>query len=132
MSRLAVRFRLDLDTRSSVGPGKIALLEQIGRVGSLSQAARELGMSYRRAWLLLQSVNQAFRGPVVTLRTGGPGGGGARVTALGTTVIHAYRSLEQRFQRQAEQAFGDMARSSRQVAPPQGRRRRALSRRKGG
>jgi len=85
-------------------------------------------MSYRRAWLLLQSVNQSFRRPVVTVRTGGRGGGGASVTALGAAVIQTYRSLEQRFQKQAEEAFGEIVRSSRPVATSQGVRRRALSR----
>ncbi|MDE2136948.1 MAG: LysR family transcriptional regulator, partial [Gammaproteobacteria bacterium] len=56
----AVRFRVDFGRDGSVGPGKIALLEHIGSRGSLSQAARELGMSYRRAWLLLASLNRAF------------------------------------------------------------------------
>ncbi|HEV2284600.1 MAG TPA: LysR family transcriptional regulator, partial [Steroidobacteraceae bacterium] len=67
----AVRFRVDFGRDGSVGPGKIALLEHIGSRGSLSQAARELGMSYRRAWLLLASLNRAFDERVVLSAKGG-------------------------------------------------------------
>jgi len=59
-----IRFRIDFGPRSCVGPGKISLLEQIERCGSLSEAARDLNMSYRRAWQLLDSLNSCFRTPV--------------------------------------------------------------------
>lgn len=66
-----IRFRVEFGTRCCVGPGKIALLEAIHRMGSLSQAARDLGMSYRRAWLLTSSLNTSFREAVVLLTRGG-------------------------------------------------------------
>src|SRR3974390_1361736 len=76
MVTASIRFRVDFGDRCAIGPGKIALLETIARTGSLSQAARDLKMSYRRAWLLLNSVNTSFRRPVAALSTGGGGGGG--------------------------------------------------------
>jgi molybdate transport system regulatory protein len=91
---LDVRLRIDLGPRSSIGPGKIALLERIEASGSLAQAARELGMSYRRAWLLLDDLNHALAQPVTTASVGGAGGGGARLTPFGRELIAAYREVE--------------------------------------
>lgn len=91
---LGVRLRIDIGPRSSIGPGKIALLERIEASGSLSQAARELGMSYRRAWLLLDDLNHALAEPVTTASIGGAGGGGARLTPFGRELIAAYRDVE--------------------------------------
>ena len=79
-TQLGVRLRVDLGPAQSIGPGKIALLERIEATGSLSQAARDLAMSYRRAWLLLDDLNHAFTEPVTTASIGGAGGGGARLT----------------------------------------------------
>jgi molybdate transport system regulatory protein len=93
-TRLDIRLRIDFGATSSVGPGKIVLLEQIARTGSLSQAARELGMSYRRAWQLLDDLNHSFREPVATASVGGPGGGGVVLTAFGEQLIAAYRDAE--------------------------------------
>lgn len=76
----------------AMGPGKADLLEAIGRTGSISAAARALGMSYRRAWLLVDTANRCFRAPLVeTVR-----GGGARITAEGEAVVAAYRRLAAR------------------------------------
>jgi molybdate transport system regulatory protein len=83
MARSSIRFRVDFEGRCSVGFGKIALLEGIARTGSVSQAAREMDMSNRRAWLLVDSLNQGFDQPVVTANIGGIGGGGASVTPFG-------------------------------------------------
>ena len=71
MKAVSVRFRVDLSAACAIGPGKVALLEAIATSGSLSQAARDLDMSYRRAWLLLAGLNASFRDPVVTLTKGG-------------------------------------------------------------
>jgi molybdate transport system regulatory protein len=92
---LGVRLRVDLGPGSSIGPGKVALLERIEASGSLSQAARELGMSYRRAWLLLDDLNHILGEPVSTASVGGAGGGGARLTQFGRRLIAAYREVEQ-------------------------------------
>jgi molybdate transport system regulatory protein len=91
---LTVRFRVDFASRCSVGVGKIQLLEGIARTGSLSQAAREMRMSYRRAWLLLADLNASFDSPVARTATGGRGGGGAVLTPFGCELVAGYRKLE--------------------------------------
>jgi len=95
---LSVRLRFGADAR--IGPGKIALLEAIGRVGSIAAAGREMGMSYRRAWLLIDSLNRMFDTPVVHASSGGSHGGGAGLSALGEQLVTAYRAME----RDTEQA----------------------------
>lgn len=89
-----VRFRVDFCEACSVGVGKIELLEAIARAGSLSQAARQMSMSYRRAWLLVDSLNREFDTPVASTSIGGSGGGGAVLTEFGQSLIDAYRALE--------------------------------------
>jgi molybdate transport system regulatory protein len=86
-------IRIDLASGGRIGPGKIALLEEIGRSGSISAAGRAMKMSYRRAWQLVEDLNQTL-GPVVETATGGAGGGGARLTEAGKTVVQEYRALE--------------------------------------
>jgi molybdate transport system regulatory protein len=92
---VGVRLRIDIGPDCSIGPGKIALLEQIERSGSLSQAARILKMSYRRAWLLLEDLNRTLGQPVTTASIGGAGGGGAQITPFGRHVAAAFREIEQ-------------------------------------
>lgn len=91
-----IRFRVDFRDQCSVGIGKITLLEAIARTGSLSQAARDIGMSYRRAWLLIDSMNTDFDTAVTSATAGGSGGGGAQLTPFGRELIQAYRELEGR------------------------------------
>jgi molybdate transport system regulatory protein len=91
---LTVRFRVDIARRCSIGIGKIELLEGIALTGSLSQAARRMRMSYRRAWLLLADLNKSFDHPVVHTSTGGRGGGGAVLTPFGERLVAGYRKLE--------------------------------------
>jgi molybdate transport system regulatory protein len=97
MAAPVVRFRIDFAEHSSVGPGKIRLLEAIRDSGSLSQAARDIGMSYRRAWLLVESLKQSFGEPVTAASTGGKDGGGMLVTEFGDALIKNYRELERDF-----------------------------------
>lgn len=78
----------------AMGPGKADLLRAIEDSGSISAAARDLGMSYRRAWLLVDTMNQCFKSPVVETLTGGQRGGGARVTELGREVLERYVAME--------------------------------------
>jgi molybdate transport system regulatory protein len=87
-------IRIDLASGDRIGPGKIALLEAIRSTGSISAGARSLGMSYRRAWLLVEQVNQALREPAVTAETGGRSGGGAALTPVGQRVVNLYRAIE--------------------------------------
>jgi molybdate transport system regulatory protein len=105
MSLPSVRFRVEFGPDEAVGPGKIALLEHIAQTGSLSQAARDLNMSYRRAWLLLESLNGAFVERVAVTSKGGRGGGGASLTAFGHTLIRTYRAFEKETQRRAARHF---------------------------
>ncbi len=90
-----VSLRLDLACGARIGPGKVALLEEIGRAGSISAAGRALRMSYRRAWDLVEDLNRHLGTAVVATAAGGSGGGGAQLTAAGEAVIAAYRGLEQ-------------------------------------
>jgi molybdate transport system regulatory protein len=94
MSALHLSIRIDLPSGDRIGPGKIALLEAIRSTGSISAGARALGMSYRRAWLLVEEINTALREPAVSAETGGRSGGGAVVTRTGERVIALYRSIE--------------------------------------
>ena len=89
-----IRFRIDFAENSNLGPGKIALLEGIRTYGSMSEAARRMGISYRRAWLLLDSLNKSFNIPATVNSVGGRGGGGAEVTPFGVLLIERYRELE--------------------------------------
>ena len=88
-------LRVDLVPNGRIGPGKIALLEQIDRSGSISAAGRALGMSYRRAWVLVDELNRLFAAPVVTTQLGGSHGGGAALTTLGSEIVARFRALEQ-------------------------------------
>jgi molybdate transport system regulatory protein len=78
----------------AIGPGKAELIERIGATGSISAAARAMGMSYRRAWQLVEALNRDFRAPVVTTAIGGTRGGGAQVTPFGRRVVAAFRAME--------------------------------------
>jgi molybdate transport system regulatory protein len=92
--RTEFRLRIRRGDDIAVGPGKVDLLEAIKATGSISAAARSLGMSYRRAWLLVDTMNRCFRAPLVEAEAGGNRGGGARLTRLGAEVIRRYRRIE--------------------------------------
>lgn len=102
MSTPRLRIRLIFDEFSDgglkVGPGKADLLEQIMRTGSISAAGREMGMSYRRAWSLVEEMNAAFATPLVLSSRGGAKGGGAVLTDAGKEVLGAFRALEQKME----------------------------------
>src|SRR5262245_5995757 len=91
MTRVQLRLYL---TDRPLGPGKVQVLELIRDSGSISEAARCMGMSYRSAWLLVDSMNSVFREPVVVTTLGGQGGGSATLTAFGADVIRRYRAME--------------------------------------
>jgi molybdate transport system regulatory protein len=115
MPKPTVRFRIDFNRDESIGPGKIALLERIGQSGSLSQAARDLDMSYRRAWQLLASANTAFLEKVALTAKGGRGGGGAKLTPFGHELINSYRAFEKDVQAQAARHFRLVASHTRKL-----------------
>lgn len=90
------RLRILLGREIAIGPGKAELLRLIEEMGSISAAAREMGMSYRRAWTLVETMNGAFREPVVEAAIGGRGGGGAQVTDFGREALNRYRAMEEK------------------------------------
>ncbi len=92
--RPSLRIRIVFGTDDMIGPGKAELLERIDRCGSIAAAGREMGMSYKRAWELVGTLNAMFREPVVESTRGGPGGGGAMLTAAGREVLDLYRAFE--------------------------------------
>ena len=90
------RFRVMTGDLIALGPGKVDLLESIGKEGSISQAAREKHLSYRRAWSMVNTMNQCFKEPLVVSITGGKGGGGAQLTDVGQKIIQLYRKMEKK------------------------------------
>jgi molybdate transport system regulatory protein len=124
-----VRFRVDFTDACSLGPGKIELLESIRQTGSLRQAAQALGMSYRRAWLLLDGLNHSFSEPVSTASIGGQGGGGVTLTPFGLEIIRCYRAAAQAIDSAARQELRDIAAKALATAVKEpGARRKRLSR----
>ena len=91
--RGATKLRVMYGPEIAIGPGKAELLEAIAGTGSISASAKRLGMSYRRAWLLVDTMNRCFREPVVASAAGGAGGGGAHVTAFGHEVLARFRAM---------------------------------------
>ena len=91
---LKPQIRIMFRKAIAMGPGKADLLRAIDETGSISDAARQMEMSYRRAWLLVDTMNQAFRSPVVVTLTGGKAGGGAAVTEFGKDVLRRYSAME--------------------------------------
>lgn len=90
----SLRIRIVFGEAEMIGPGKAELLERIDRCGSIAAAGREMGMSYKRAWDLVGTLNAMFREPLVDSTRGGPRGGGAVLTATGRTVLAHYRAFE--------------------------------------
>jgi molybdate transport system regulatory protein len=95
---VGITLRIDLSPSSAVGPGKIRLLELIDETGSISAAGRAMNMSYRRAWLLTEELNDLFREPVITTKLGGKAGGGAELTSFGRSLVRRYRDMEAKAQ----------------------------------
>ncbi len=111
-----ITMRLDFANGHRLGPGKVALLEAIGRTGSIAAGGRELRMAYRRAWMLVDEMNRIFEGPLIETREGGKNGGGAVLTGLGQTVVALYRTAEAKVKKSATAEVGKLERS---LAPPQ-------------
>jgi molybdate transport system regulatory protein len=93
MARLKLKLQLYCGDAIAMGPGKADLLEAIVREGSISAAGRALGMSYRRAWLLVDTMNRCFVKPLVEAHPGGGKSAGAKLTAEGEAALAAYRAL---------------------------------------
>ena len=88
-----VKLSIVFDSGARIGPGKAKLLESIRESGSISAAARDMGMPYRRAWVLLDSINRAFKEPVVEAAAGGAHGGGAVLTPFGADLLQRYQRM---------------------------------------
>ena len=95
MARLSIRIDFD-PSGSALGPGMAQLLERVAEYGSIRRAAAAMGMSYRKAWLLIHDVQKTFDGAVVTAEVGGATGGGTKLTELGRTLLKTYRRVENR------------------------------------
>lgn len=93
-SEVDLRLRVRLGEDIAMGPGKADLLDAIASTGSISSAAKSLGMSYRRAWLLVETMNKCFATPLVQAKTGGKSGGGAGITPLGREAVRHYRAMQ--------------------------------------
>ena len=120
MAKLVPKIRILVGAVVAIGPGKADLLAAIADSGSISGAARRMGMSYRRAWLLVESMNAAFKGSLVRTLTGGDGGGGARLTEMGEEVLRRYRAMEAKA---ARTVAADLRSFSRLLRGPARRRR---------
>ena len=94
MAQARLGMRADFGAGDRFGPGKAELLERIRDTGSIAAAGRGMGMSYKRAWSLVEGLNAMFRDPLVTSARGGPGGGGAMLTPTGEAVLARFRALE--------------------------------------
>ena len=90
----SLSLRINLDPEGRIGPGKIELLEQSAAFGSISAGARQMEMSYKHAWDLVEEMNQLFGKPLVAAQTGGKRGGGAQLTQTGLSVVSRYRAIE--------------------------------------
>ncbi len=111
------RLRVLLGASIAIGPGRAELLEAIGRTGSISAAAREMDMSYRRAWLLVEATNAAFVAPLVATATGGSGGGGAQLTDFGRMALDRYRQMELKASAAIAAEFADFRALLKPLAP---------------
>jgi len=94
MSAKNIKIHIPFGDVSAIGPGKADLLEAIHTNGSISAAGRRMGMSYKRAWDLVDTMNRSFREPLVLTAIGGSQGGGAQITEFGFEVLRRYRNLE--------------------------------------
>ena len=112
-----VRVSIVFESGARIGPGKAKLLESIRDTGSISAAARDMEMSYKRAWVLLDSINRAFTEPVVKAAPGGVGGGGASLTPFGAEVLERYNRI---LDRAATNAVDDLAALARGARPDAG------------
>jgi len=121
VTRVLLRFYLSPDR--PLGPGKIRILESIRDGGSISEAARGMRMSYRSAWLLVDSMNSQFKEPLVNTTTGGHGGGSATLTPFGESVIRRYRAMERSARRAVAKDLAALERDLRSAR----RRRKAPS-----
>jgi molybdate transport system regulatory protein len=95
---LKATLRIVNDDEPIFGPGRLQLLEHIEQTGSINQAAKNMGMSYKKAWQMISSMNEHAQKPLILTQTGGNSGGGAVITPEGKILMNYYRDLRLRFQ----------------------------------
>lgn len=115
MVRLSLRIEFDQDR--AIGPGKARLLELVQEHRSIAAAGRAMGMSYRRAWLLVDEMNHCFDEPVVRAQHGGRDGGGAALTAFGQTLVDHYRAIEKEAEHATRKRLAALRRKLSDIAP---------------
>lgn len=128
MPQLSIRVDFQ-PSGSALGPGMAELLERVSQQGSIRSAAAAMGMSYRKAWLLIQEMQDTFNGAVVTTEIGGSDGGGTKLTELGANLLKTYRRIETRAMRAAEAELETLAGLVKASAKPRrSARRKAVPR----
>ena len=105
---LRARFRVMSDQTIALGPGKVDLLRLVAKTGSISGAARRLGMSYMRAWTLVRTMNRCFTSDLVLSARGGKMGGGARLSPLGQKILALYTEMEKSSMKAAAPAWSQI------------------------
>jgi molybdate transport system regulatory protein len=125
MTHLSIRIDFE-PSGSALGPGMAQLLERVAEMGSIRRAAASMGMSYRKAWLLIQEVQKTFDGPVVKTEAGGVAGGGTVLTELGNSLLTIYRRVESRAAEATQADLKTLSQMVRANAAPRraGRRKR--------
>lgn len=108
--KTSVKIRLHINDKIALGPGKADLLEAIIQYGSISAAGRAMGMSYKRAWDLVNTMNESFAKPIVLTAKGGSHGGGAEVTELGKQILNHYRQAQSQAEKAIEQQMNTLSR----------------------
>lgn len=108
-AKLKLQLRVLLNDEIAFGPGKAELLQEIRRSGSISQAAKNMNMSYRRAWQLVETMNNSFQSALVETQKGGTHGGGAKVTDFGEKILNQFRQMEQNARQTIEHDFQDIS-----------------------
>jgi molybdate transport system regulatory protein len=103
-----IKIRIPFNGLAAIGPGKADLLEAIHAKGSISAAGRHMGMSYKRAWDLVDIMNRSFKNPLVATAKGGVQGGGAQVTEFGFEVLRRYRAMEAKAEQAISEDIGDL------------------------
>ena len=126
MPHLSIRIDFE-PSGSALGPGMVDLLERVAEQGSIRSAAASMGMSYRKAWLLIQEMQDTFNGAIVTTEIGGSDGGGTKLTELGTQLLRTYRRIENRTARAAEADLESLAALVKANAAPRRSARRKLA-----
>ena len=117
IAKARLRIRVQYGSGFAIGSGKADILQAVAETGSISAGARQMDMSYRRAWLLIDAMNRCFREPVVDTATGGKGGGGAQITPFGRVVLKGFRTMESRAMASIAKEMPDFSKLLRKTPP---------------